>query len=83
MIRVRPLHVEAVADLRLLGRADVFHDVSDFPGALPLCACMRTWRCFSCGRRNIVAHPSTVVVVQHQADDAVTDLVHNVVLALT
>jgi len=34
-------------------------------------------------RRNIVAHPSTVVVVQHQADDAVTDLVNNVVLALT
>lgn len=34
-------------------------------------------------RRNIVAHPSTVVVVQHQADDAVTDLVNNVMLALT
>jgi hypothetical protein len=34
-------------------------------------------------RRNIVAHPSTVVVVQSQADDAVTDLVNNVVLALT
>jgi hypothetical protein len=28
------LHVEAVADLRLLGRADVFHDVSDLPGTL-------------------------------------------------
>ena len=27
--------------------------------------------------------PINVVVVQHQADDAVTDLVHNVVLALT
>ena len=34
-------------------------------------------------RRNIVAHPSTVVVVQSQADDVVTDLVNNVVLALT
>jgi hypothetical protein len=33
------------------------------------------------GRRNIVAHPSNVVVVQSQADDMVTDLVHNVVLA--
>lgn len=33
-------------------------------------------------RRNIVAHPSTVVVAQSQADDMVTDLVHNVVLAL-
>ncbi len=33
-------------------------------------------------RRNIVAHPSTVVVVQSQADDTVTDLVNNVVLAL-
>ena len=35
------------------------------------------------GRRNIVAHPSTVVIVQSQADDIVTDLVNNVVLALT
>jgi hypothetical protein len=34
-------------------------------------------------RRNRVAHPSTVVVVQSQADDVVTDLVNNVVLALT
>jgi hypothetical protein len=34
-------------------------------------------------RRNIVAHPSTVVVVQHQADDTISELVNNVVLALT
>jgi hypothetical protein len=34
-------------------------------------------------RRNIVAHPSAVVVVQHQADDTVSELVNNVVLALT
>jgi hypothetical protein len=34
-------------------------------------------------RRNIAAHPSSVVVVQSQADDVVTDLVNNVVLALT
>ncbi|MBB4429111.1 hypothetical protein GGD66_007711 [Bradyrhizobium sp. CIR48] len=34
-------------------------------------------------RRNIVAHPSTVVVTQSQADDMVTDLINNVVLALT
>jgi hypothetical protein len=34
-------------------------------------------------RRNIVAHPSTTVVVQSQADDVVPDLVNNVVLALT
>jgi hypothetical protein len=34
-------------------------------------------------RRNIVAHPSTVVVVQSQADDVVTDLINNVVLELT
>lgn len=33
-------------------------------------------------KRNIAAHPSTAVVVQSQADDAVTDLVNNVVLAL-
>ena len=33
-------------------------------------------------RRNMAAHPSTVVVVQAQADDVVTDLVNNVVLAL-
>jgi hypothetical protein len=33
-------------------------------------------------KRNISAHPSSVVVVQSQADDVVTDLVNNVVLAL-
>ncbi|WP_152599771.1 hypothetical protein [Hoeflea sp. BAL378] len=33
-------------------------------------------------RRNMVAHPSTVVVTQSQADDAITDLVNNVVLTL-
>ena len=33
-------------------------------------------------RRNIAAHPSSVVVVQSQADDAITDLVNNV-LTLT
>lgn len=33
-------------------------------------------------RRNIAAHPSSVVVTQSQADDAITDLVNNVVLAL-
>jgi hypothetical protein len=34
-------------------------------------------------KRNIAAHPSSVVVVQSQADDVVTDLINNVVLALT
>ena len=34
-------------------------------------------------RRNIVAHPSAVIVVQHQADDTISELVNNVVLALT
>ena len=34
-------------------------------------------------RRNIAAHPSNVVVVQSQADDVVTDLINNVVLALS
>ena len=34
-------------------------------------------------RRNTAAHPSTSVILQPQADDMVTDLVHNVVLALT
>jgi len=33
-------------------------------------------------RRNIAAHPSNVAVTQHQADDVITDLVNNVVLAL-
>jgi hypothetical protein len=33
-------------------------------------------------RRNIVAHPSNVLVVQSQANDVVTDLINNVVLAL-
>jgi hypothetical protein len=35
------------------------------------------------GKRNMAAHPSSVLVVQAQADDVVTDLVNNVVLALT
>jgi hypothetical protein len=34
-------------------------------------------------KRNIAAHPSSVVVVQSQADDVVTDLINNVVLALS
>lgn len=34
-------------------------------------------------RRNIAAHPSQVTVTQHQADDAISDLVLNVILALT
>jgi hypothetical protein len=34
-------------------------------------------------KRNIAAHPSAVVIVQSQADDVITDLVNNVVLALT
>jgi hypothetical protein len=33
-------------------------------------------------RRNIAAHPSSVVVTQGQADDTITDLVNNVVLVL-
>lgn len=33
-------------------------------------------------KRNIAAHPSTAIIVQSQADDAVTDLVNNVVIAL-
>jgi hypothetical protein len=35
------------------------------------------------GKRNMAAHPSSVLVVQSQADDVVTDLVNNVVLVLT
>lgn len=35
------------------------------------------------GKRNTAAHPSSVVVVQSQADDVVTDLVNNVVISLT
>lgn len=34
------------------------------------------------GKRNTAAHPASVVVVQSQADDVVTDLVNNVVLTL-
>jgi hypothetical protein len=33
-------------------------------------------------RRNIAAHPSDVRIVQSQADDTITDLVNNVILAL-
>jgi hypothetical protein len=33
-------------------------------------------------KRNLAAHPSSVVVLQPQADDVVTDLVNNVVLVL-
>jgi hypothetical protein len=35
------------------------------------------------GKRNTAAHPSTITVVQSQADDVVTDLVNNVVITLT
>jgi hypothetical protein len=34
-------------------------------------------------RRNSAAHPSGIVFTQAQADDAVTDLIHNVVMRLT
>ena len=34
-------------------------------------------------RRNTAAHPSTLVIMQPQADDMISDLVHNVILALT
>lgn len=34
-------------------------------------------------KRNTAAHPSLVTVTIHQADDVITDLVNNVVLALT
>jgi hypothetical protein len=34
-------------------------------------------------KRNLAAHPSSVIVIQPQADDVVTDLINNVVLALT
>lgn len=33
-------------------------------------------------RRNTAAHPSSIIILQSQADDAITDLVNNVVLAL-
>jgi hypothetical protein len=33
-------------------------------------------------KRNMAAHPSTVVVIEPQANDVITDLVNNVVLAL-
>lgn len=33
-------------------------------------------------RRNRAAHPSKVVIVQSQADDAITDLVNNIILSL-
>jgi hypothetical protein len=33
-------------------------------------------------RRNTAAHPSTVIVTEAQANDVITDLVHNVVLSL-
>jgi hypothetical protein len=35
------------------------------------------------GKRNSAAHPASIVIVQSQADDVITDLVNNVVLALT
>jgi hypothetical protein len=33
-------------------------------------------------RRNMAAHPSCVVITQHQADDMITDLVENVILRI-
>lgn len=35
------------------------------------------------GKRNSAAHPASVVIVQSQADDVITDLINNVVVALT
>jgi hypothetical protein len=35
------------------------------------------------GKRNTAAHLASVIIVQSQADDVVTDLVNNVVLALS
>jgi hypothetical protein len=35
------------------------------------------------GKRNAAAHPASIVIVQSQADDVVTDLVNNVVLHLS
>lgn len=35
------------------------------------------------GKRNMAAHPASVVVVQSQADDVITDRINNVVLTLT
>ena len=34
-------------------------------------------------RRNAAAHPSTIIIGQHQANDTISDLVDNVVLALS
>lgn len=34
------------------------------------------------GKRNAAAHPASVIVVQSQADDVVTDLINNIVLTL-
>lgn len=34
-------------------------------------------------RRNAAAHPSNVTFTQAQADDTITDLVHNVIARLT
>jgi hypothetical protein len=33
-------------------------------------------------RRNASAHPSSITVTQHQADDVISDLINNVVLTL-
>jgi hypothetical protein len=33
--------------------------------------------------RNMAAHPSRVQITQAQADDVITDLIHNVVLGLS
>lgn len=33
-------------------------------------------------RRNIAAHPSQVMISQHQADDVITDLINNILIAL-
>ena len=34
-------------------------------------------------RRNLAAHPSLVEITQYQAEDAISDLVNNVILKLT
>jgi len=48
----------------------------------PVAGRSRYWPLAESTRRNMAAHPSSVVMIQYQAEDAITDLVNNVVLKL-
>jgi hypothetical protein len=74
--------------LLTISRRDDFDELKEFE-IIEVCRTARLLNKNMCDilrekltRRNMAAHPSTVVVSQTQADDTITDLVRNIVLPL-